>query len=105
MPARVPPQTYSAEEIRKWKEIIYGPNFGGTGVDTTRFCTSKNGQGQESCTTTPRSGSRPKWGGSQTTPKSVKQDDAFVQGESPWGTSKKSYRAKAKGTISRPSLY
>mmetsp|Transcript_21069 Transcript_21069/g.24311 ORF Transcript_21069/g.24311 Transcript_21069/m.24311 type:complete len:101 (+) Transcript_21069:61-363(+) len=100
MPAVVPRQTYSAEEIRKWKAIIYGANFDGV---TT--CTSKNGQDQEPFTTTPRSSSRPKWGGSQTTPKSANQNDCFVQGESPWGTSKKSYRAKAKGKINRPSLY
>jgi len=119
---------YTPEEIKRWKALIYGPDINNISfskeVDLTKFSQGGRHQPTSTSTTTaipttiasttpnstPLTGSKPKWGGrqnnnSQTTP-TLAKDQFMVQGESPWGTSKKSYRTKGKGGLgSAPDLF
>ncbi|KAG7354604.1 hypothetical protein IV203_003960 [Nitzschia inconspicua] len=91
MPAQ---QTYSPEEIKKWKEMIYGNNNFGVKVDEWASAETSAAH------TSPRkSKPKQKWGKATDSPSSSESD--WLTGESPTKT-KKTYKIKGSVAAKTP---
>lgn len=99
-------QTYSSEEIRHWKALIYGNAKSDNKVDdwVSSDQDFSKSPGRDRSYRRAGSSSRRSNPSSQSTPKQRYSETEWLTGDSPCGN-KRSYRSKATSSIGKPGVF